>query len=173
MQERNCISASFVKKYWTLGGRRAVRKIWNACVRCRRFKSKSPVTDPLPLLSDRVEDENVFEVGVLIGDDVKRCLLWPLAQVLELIPGKDGLMRIVKLKNQSNTLIRPIQRVFLPEVSENNWKCLQLQGVQPTDTAKSPKQDSSEVNQLLMTRYGRAIRKPTKLNMLIISDVFE
>ncbi|GFT68085.1 integrase catalytic domain-containing protein [Trichonephila clavipes] len=43
-------------------GRRTVRKIWNACVKCRRFKSKSPMTDPASLPSDRVKDAAVFEV---------------------------------------------------------------------------------------------------------------
>ncbi|GFX83874.1 integrase catalytic domain-containing protein [Trichonephila clavipes] len=34
---------------------------------------------------------------VLIGDDVKKCLQWPLARVIELIPGKDGLVRTVRV----------------------------------------------------------------------------
>ncbi|GFU79800.1 uncharacterized protein TNCV_4928311 [Trichonephila clavipes] len=43
-------------------GRRTVRKIWNACVKCRKFKSKSLMTDPVSLPSDRVKDAAVFEV---------------------------------------------------------------------------------------------------------------
>ncbi|GFT38377.1 integrase catalytic domain-containing protein [Trichonephila clavipes] len=50
------------EKYWIIGGRRTVRKIWNACVKCRRFKSKSPMTDLISLPSDRVKDAAVFEV---------------------------------------------------------------------------------------------------------------
>ncbi|GFY12827.1 integrase catalytic domain-containing protein [Trichonephila clavipes] len=45
-----------------MGGRRTVRKIWNACVKCRRFKSNSPMTDPVSLKSDRVKEAAVFEV---------------------------------------------------------------------------------------------------------------
>ncbi|GFW62212.1 hypothetical protein TNCV_1686431 [Trichonephila clavipes] len=53
------------KKYWITGGRRTVRKIWKACVKCRRFKSNSPMTDPVSLPSHRVKDAAVFEmVGV-------------------------------------------------------------------------------------------------------------
>ncbi|GFV22604.1 integrase catalytic domain-containing protein [Trichonephila clavipes] len=53
------------EKYWLMGGRRTVRKIWNACVKCQRSKSKSPMTDPVSLPSDRVKDAVVFEaVGV-------------------------------------------------------------------------------------------------------------
>ncbi|GFQ73412.1 integrase catalytic domain-containing protein [Trichonephila clavata] len=152
------------EKYWIVGGRRTVRKIWNACVKCRRFKSKSSMTDPVSLPADRVKDAAVFEVDltpitpamflfeiqtaetkdleirdannfrkrlrfrakvieelkkrfrneylgqliqrqkqhpvssnicegdiVLIGDDWKKRLQWPLARVIKLIPGKDGL----------------------------------------------------------------------------------
>ncbi|GFW41744.1 integrase catalytic domain-containing protein [Trichonephila clavipes] len=50
------------EKYWIIGGRRTVRKIWKACVKCRRFKSKSPMTDPISLPSDRVKNAAVFEV---------------------------------------------------------------------------------------------------------------
>ncbi|GFW22789.1 integrase catalytic domain-containing protein [Trichonephila clavipes] len=50
------------EKYWIIGGRRTVRKIWNACVKCQRFKSKSSMTDPVSLPSDRVKDAAVFEV---------------------------------------------------------------------------------------------------------------
>ncbi|GFT76390.1 integrase catalytic domain-containing protein [Nephila pilipes] len=81
---------------------------------------------------------------VLIGDDVKIRLQWPLSRVLELIP-----------------------------VNGNDRKSLQLQGVQMTESAKSPYPDFSVVNKPLMTRNGRAVRKPTKLNMLTIKYVFE
>ncbi|GFT94182.1 DUF5641 domain-containing protein [Nephila pilipes] len=89
------------------------------------------------------------------------------------MPGKDRLVRTVKLNTQFSTLIRPIQRVFPLGVNENDWKSLQLQGVQRTESAKSPNPDSSEANKPVMTRYSRAIRKLTKLNMLTLSDVFE
>ncbi|GBM40950.1 hypothetical protein AVEN_161590-1 [Araneus ventricosus] len=48
------------EKYWIFGGRRTVRKIWNAYVKCSRFKSKSPTADPVSLPADRVKD--MFEV---------------------------------------------------------------------------------------------------------------
>ncbi|GFW47307.1 integrase catalytic domain-containing protein [Trichonephila clavipes] len=47
---------------WIKGGRRTVRKIWNDCVKCRRFKSKSPMTYPVSLLFHRVKDAALFEV---------------------------------------------------------------------------------------------------------------
>ncbi|GFQ77923.1 integrase catalytic domain-containing protein [Trichonephila clavata] len=72
---------------------------------------------------------------VLIGDDWKKRLQWPLVRVIKLIPGKDGLVRTVKLRTQSCTLIRPIQRVFPLEVSGNSVTSLPLQKVQQIDSS--------------------------------------
>ncbi|KFM59784.1 hypothetical protein X975_08509, partial [Stegodyphus mimosarum] len=47
---------------------------------------------------------------VLIGDDVKKRMHWPLARVVRLIPGKDGKVRTVELKTQAGVLLRPIQQ---------------------------------------------------------------
>ncbi|GBM51486.1 hypothetical protein AVEN_197043-1 [Araneus ventricosus] len=162
------------EEYWILGGRRTVRKIWNACVKCRRFKSKSPMVDLVSLPGDRV---------------------------IELIPRKDRLARTVKLKTQSSTLIRPIQRVFPLELSGNDLTSLPRQKVQltelsvnspnpetpvkfpipetsvkfpiPETSVKSPIPDTSKANQPQVSRCGCAIKRPKRLNLVTLSDVFE
>ncbi|GFV20637.1 integrase catalytic domain-containing protein [Trichonephila clavipes] len=53
---------------------------------------------------------------VLIGDDIKKRMHWPLAKVIRLIPGKDGKIRTVELKTRTRTMLRPIQRVYPLEV---------------------------------------------------------
>ncbi|GFT21338.1 integrase catalytic domain-containing protein [Trichonephila clavipes] len=65
-----------------------------------------------------------IQVGdiVLIGNDVKKRLQWPLARVIELIPGKDGLVRTVRVKTQHSILVRPIQRIFPLEVSGSDFQ---------------------------------------------------
>ncbi|GFU12835.1 integrase catalytic domain-containing protein [Trichonephila clavipes] len=276
------------EKHWIIGGRRTVRKIWNACVKCQRFKSKSPMTDPVSLPSDRVKDAAVLgaynelvdidwnevsryaeiqritwkfihptaawwggvlerldltpitlarflfeiptadtkdldvrdanhfrkrlrfrakvieelkrrfrnlylgqliqrqkqhpqsssiEVGdiVLIGDDWKKRLQWPLTRVIKLIPGKDGLMRTVKLKTQSCTLIQPIQRVFPLEVSVNDITSLPLQKVPQADSSVSyPNPDTLKATEKpQVTRCGRSVKKPDKLSLLTLTDVFD
>ncbi|GBM89270.1 hypothetical protein AVEN_180421-1 [Araneus ventricosus] len=120
---------------------------------------------------------------VLIGDDVKKRLQWPLARIIELIPGKDGLVRTVKLKTQSSTLIRPVQRVFPLELSGNDLTSLPLQKVQLTElsvnspnpeaSVKSPIPDPSKANQPQVSRCGRAIKRPKRLNLVTLNDVFE
>ncbi|GFS63215.1 hypothetical protein TNCV_1496451 [Trichonephila clavipes] len=45
---------------------------------------------------------------VLIGNDNKKRLSWPIAKIIELIPGRDGEIRTVRLKTQHGTVIRPV-----------------------------------------------------------------
>ncbi|GFR30699.1 DUF5641 domain-containing protein [Trichonephila clavata] len=52
----------------------------------------------------------------LIGDDNKKRLSWPIAKIIELIPGRDGEIRTVWLKTQHGTVIRSVQRIFPLEV---------------------------------------------------------
>ncbi|GFR28622.1 DUF5641 domain-containing protein [Trichonephila clavata] len=61
---------------------------------------------------------------VLIGTDNKKRLFWPIAKIIELIPGRDGEIRTVRLKTQHGTVIRPVQRIFPLEVQviANNAK---------------------------------------------------
>ncbi len=44
---------------------------------------------------------------VLIGSETRKRLDWPLAQVLELLPGQDGHVRVVRVKTASGELLRP------------------------------------------------------------------
>ncbi|GFW97519.1 DUF5641 domain-containing protein [Trichonephila clavipes] len=53
---------------------------------------------------------------VLIGNDNKKRLSWPIAKIIELIPGRDGEIRTVRLKTQHGNVIRPVQRIFPLEV---------------------------------------------------------
>ncbi|GBN09374.1 hypothetical protein AVEN_13177-2-1, partial [Araneus ventricosus] len=56
---------------------------------------------------------------VLVGDDNKKRLFWVLAKIIELIPGRDGKIRTVKLKTQHGTVLRPIQRIHPLEICSN------------------------------------------------------
>lgn len=50
---------------------------------------------------------------VLISDERYPPTKWPLARVLELHPGRDGLTRVVTLKTTTSTLKRPISKLVL------------------------------------------------------------
>ncbi|GFX19785.1 integrase catalytic domain-containing protein [Trichonephila clavipes] len=56
---------------------------------------------------------------VLIGDDNKKRLFWPMVKIIELIPGRDGKIRTVELKIQHGTVLGPVQRVYPLEIRVN------------------------------------------------------
>lgn len=72
---------------------------------------------------------NIHQGDILIEDDVKKYLQWPLTQVIELIPGKDAEVRTVKLQTQACMLIHPVQHIFLLQVSGNDLSSLPLRKV--------------------------------------------
>ncbi|GFU35038.1 integrase catalytic domain-containing protein [Nephila pilipes] len=72
---------------------------------------------------------------VLIADDWKKRLQWPLARVIKLIPGKDGLI-------------------------DSSMNCAD------SDTLKATVKPQ-------VTRCGRPVKKPDKLNLLTLTDVFD
>ena len=65
---------------------------------------------------DRKENLSVGDL-VLIAEDTPRNL-WPLARVLEVYPGDDGLVRSVKVKTRSTTLVRPVTKLCLLEAAQ-------------------------------------------------------
>ncbi|GFS88748.1 DUF5641 domain-containing protein [Nephila pilipes] len=77
-----------------------------------------------------VREPRVGEV-VLIGDDNKKRLFWPIAKIIELIPGRDGEIRTVRLKTQHGSVIRPVQRIFPLEIQAiaNNDKELKGESI--------------------------------------------
>lgn len=55
---------------------------------------------------------------VLLESEVKKRHCWSLARVLQLMPGKDGVPRVARIKTDSGELIRPIQKLYNLEVDE-------------------------------------------------------
>ena len=54
---------------------------------------------------------------MLSVDHTPRCY-WPLCQIVKVYPGKDGIMRSVKVKNGNCELIRPSNQLCLFEVRQ-------------------------------------------------------
>ncbi|GFT03786.1 integrase catalytic domain-containing protein [Trichonephila clavipes] len=79
--------------------------------------------------------KQIYEM-VLIGNDNKNRLSWPIAKIIELIPGRDGEIRTVRLKTQHGTVIRPVQRIFPLEIQAiaNNNKELKEESVSVKST---------------------------------------
>ena len=97
-----------------------VRRRWRqvqylADVFWRRWtKEYLPTLQARSKWSERKPNISVGDI-VLLVDDTHRNY-WP--RVLEVFPGDDGLVRTVKVKTQSTTLVRPIAKICLLETAE-------------------------------------------------------
>lgn len=54
---------------------------------------------------------NIGEL-VLIGSDNTKRLEWPIGRVVDVLPGKDGQIRLAKVETIKGCLLRPLQRLF-------------------------------------------------------------
>ncbi|GFT21860.1 integrase catalytic domain-containing protein [Trichonephila clavipes] len=100
---------------------------------------------------NRVREPRIGEM-VLIGNDNKKRLSWPIAKIIELIPGRDGEIRTVRLKTQHGTVIRPVQRIFPLEVQAiaNSDKELKEESV----SVKSTKPEKVlNINDAIIKKY--------------------
>ncbi|GFW74113.1 integrase catalytic domain-containing protein [Trichonephila clavipes] len=108
---------------------------------------------------------------VLIGDDIKKRMHWPLAKVIWLIPGKDGKIRTVELKTRTGTMLRPIQRVYPLEVQStetlndplNNCTITNPISSISSDNLSDPNDSSNVLPRV--SKYGRVIKVPEKLDL--------
>ncbi|XP_035233801.1 uncharacterized protein LOC118205619 [Stegodyphus dumicola] len=108
---------------------------------------------------------------------------WPLGKIITLIPGNDGVVRLVKLRTKSGEILRPIQRIYPLEVhlqTDNIGDCLRKKhsdqkmcdkpttSIGSTEFRATDKDQSDELNQnpLKTTRCGRVIRTPERLNLM-------
>ncbi|XP_018572523.1 uncharacterized protein LOC108911929 [Anoplophora glabripennis] len=71
----------------------------------------------LKLANNKAPSRPIFlnEV-ILVGNDKTKRLDWPLGRVIELITGRDGKIRLVRLQTACGQLIRTIQRLYSLEV---------------------------------------------------------
>ena len=71
-----------------------------------------------PKSKNREINVKVGDIVLLKTDGVKK-IRWPLGKVIETIPGKDGKVRVLKIKTSSGTVLRPCQRVCPLEVNHS------------------------------------------------------
>ncbi|GFV35656.1 putative RNA-directed DNA polymerase from transposon X-element [Trichonephila clavipes] len=108
---------------------------------------------------------------VLIGDDIKKRMHWPLAKVIRLIPGKDGKIRTVELKTRTGTMLRPIQRVYPLEVQTTETPNDPLNDCTITNPISSISSDNlsdpNDSSNVLprVSKYRRVIKVPEKLDL--------
>ena len=131
-----------------------------------------------------------FKVGeiVLVESPNKKRLYWPLAKVVELLPGKDGHVRTLKLKCGSSVMLRPVQRVFSLEIQPEELPITSVSvkdvpeslatSDDPAISQRQPfKPEVTESDSPLVigrsTRCGRKVNPPQKLDLLNLTLFFE
>ncbi|XP_015118391.1 uncharacterized protein LOC107042035 [Diachasma alloeum] len=95
---------------------------------------------------------------VFVGSDNTKRLDWPLARVIEVFPGKDGVVRVVRVKTAIQTLTRPIQRLFPLELSSS--EASELTGETSTSGCE-PEQLSTVENTPMTAPWKTVTRKHT------------
>ncbi|GFS50216.1 integrase catalytic domain-containing protein [Trichonephila inaurata madagascariensis] len=179
------------EKFWILKSRKTVRDVVRRCVRCRRYSSKSPVSDPKRIRYRRrlIEDfrsrfrkeylgqlrqklpgkvGNDFKIGdiVIIEELSKKRVFWPLGKVIGLLPGRDGKVRTLKIRCKNSEIIRPIQRVYPLEVPIESNENVKFDGVAASSSSKvNDIVTHNEVIKNKVSRSGRLIKVPERLGL--------
>ncbi|GFW58258.1 DUF5641 domain-containing protein [Trichonephila clavipes] len=114
---------------------------------------------------NRVREPRIGEM-VLIGNDNKKRLSWPIAKIIELIPSRDGEIRTVWLKTQHGTVIHPVQRIFPLEVQAIANSDMELK--EESISVKSTKPEKVlNTNDAIVKKYtysGRLVKEPKRLS---------
>ncbi|GFU32230.1 uncharacterized protein NPIL_75931 [Nephila pilipes] len=107
---------------------------------------------------------------VLIGDDNKKRLFWPLAKIIELIPGRNGKIRTVKLKTQHGTVLRPIQRIYPLEIYSKESVDGELGGEESNSNNVTDNENNvTSADDVIVRKFtssGRPVKPPTRLDLL-------
>jgi hypothetical protein len=83
-----------------------------------RQRFKKEYCGPLVLTAKKKGRKLQPREVVLLGVENSKRVDWPLAVIEELIPGRDGEVRLLRLRTASGVLLRPGQRVYPLEIHE-------------------------------------------------------
>jgi hypothetical protein len=101
-----------------------------------------------------------FKIGeiVLVELENMKRIFWPLGRILELIPGKDKEVRVVKIKTKNGVITRHVQRVFPLEVSSEQDQVI-------IQTMKKEKVKIKD-DVIQTTKSGRIIKTPSRFGTI-------
>ncbi|GFS82261.1 bel12-ag transposon polyprotein [Nephila pilipes] len=115
-------------------------------------------------VTKRVDKINVGDI-VLIGTDDKKRLNWLLGRVLELFPGKDGIIRLVKLRTEKGNVLRPIQRLYPLELKPNYGQVVSENQKGPEVVTEYPELNTDSNKTVPVTSSGREIKPVKRLDL--------
>lgn len=97
-------------------------------------------------------------------------LQWPLGLVVEIFPGKDGVLRSVNVKTSRGVLNRAVQKLHALEVSSHEYTDVNetAQNLPDVDAVVQESYDTSPLPETATetrTRSGRSVKVPRKLDL--------
>ncbi|KAF8785721.1 hypothetical protein HNY73_011233 [Argiope bruennichi] len=124
-----------------------------------------------------------FKVGeaVIVEVTNQKRLNWPLGKITEIFPGKDGSVRLVKVKTKNGEFLRPVQHLYAlevqtpsvenllekraSEIEDEKEEAVQQQYVEHPE--KLPESDETSLPNLntMKTRFGRKIQVPKRVDL--------
>jgi hypothetical protein len=123
----------------------------------------------------KLQKWSTISVGdvVLIGNDNQKRINWPLGRITDIIPGKEGITRLVKLRTARGEMLRPIQRLFPLEITCEMAKDVQAKAqrkqVEPTSRAEVSQArmvgSAEPISRTVRTKSGRDIKRPKRLDL--------
>ncbi|XP_064108041.1 uncharacterized protein LOC135216591 [Macrobrachium nipponense] len=150
LSDREILRRQILNKFWTVWSNDYIRNL--PCV----VKGFTPNCD--------------LKKGylVLVKEDNLSRLHWPLGVIVDVFPGKDGLIRSVNVKTSKGVITRPIQRLHYLEISSFDSEAItetinESMPESPLEKSKSvfPLEYSVENR----TRSGRITKVPKKLDL--------
>ncbi|GFS56910.1 uncharacterized protein NPIL_395561 [Nephila pilipes] len=81
------------QRFWIVKGRKTIQSVLSKCILCKKYKARAVETLPSTLPEDRIRDAS----EVMGQDNLKRSD-WLIGRVIDIYPGKDNQVRIVKVK---------------------------------------------------------------------------
>jgi len=121
----------------------------------------------LMVTATRTSRELLPREVVLIGTENSKRADWPLAVVKELIPSRDGKVRLVKLRTASGILLRPVQRIYPLEIYDEGVPVPTPASVgvdrkKGLTTASRERENGRPSAAELFTRGGRKVKPPPR-----------
>ncbi|XP_035231766.1 uncharacterized protein LOC118203593, partial [Stegodyphus dumicola] len=115
--------------------------------------------------------DKIFKVGevVLVGPEHQKRLNWPLAVIEELYSGRDGHVRVVKVKTPLGHLVRPVKKIYPVEVNSSGDPIIPDQHTtnDPPATSQNDIPIQNDVSAAPRTsRSSRVIKIPKRLGYL-------
>ncbi|XP_035215351.1 uncharacterized protein LOC118188934 [Stegodyphus dumicola] len=112
--------------------------------------------------------DKIFKVGevVLVGPEHQKRLNWPLAVIEELYSGRDGHVRVVKVKTPLGHLVRPVKKIYPVEVNSSGDPIIPDQHTtnDPPATSQNDIPIQNDVSAAPRTsRSSRVIKIPKRL----------